>query len=444
MDKVNAEQLLDALSDGITVQDLDFNIIYQNRAMREIFGSHVGKKCYAIYEKRCKVCEECGILKVMKTGQPSTVLRAGVLDSGATGYFENACIPLFNDAGQVIAGVEMCRNVTDRVQLEAQVKDRNLQLGQVNDLLEQQKVELQQALAQREEATTALVVEMERRIQLEAELRQKQKLEAIGQLAAGIAHEINTPLQYITDNTVFVRDAFQEIRVAFKQFYERLQAANGKITDVERVPNDRETAQTDDDLDHLMDEVPKAIQESLEGTERVTEIVRAMKEFSHPNATHKTPADLNGAIRSAVTIAGNEWKNVAAVEMNLDPQLPPVPCLWGEFCQAILNIVVNAAQAIAEAPAGPGHDKGKITIASRLLGSQVEIRISDTGPGIPQAIQSKIFDPFFTTKPIGKGTGQGLSVAYAVIVGRHGGSLDVETQLGQGTTFIIKLPLAAA
>ena len=178
----------------------------------------------------------------------------------------------------------------------------------------------------------------------------------------------------------------------------------------------------------------------MEGLERIAKIVRAMKEFSHPSV-EKGATDINRAIESTITVARNEWKYVADMVTNFDPDLPPVPCLKGEFNQVILNILVNAAHAIADL-SGSGSDvKGTITVSTRHDDQWVETRIADTGPGIPDEIRTKIFDHFFTTKEVGKGTGQGLSIAYNVVVNKHGGTISVDSTVGQGTCFIIRLPI---
>ena len=195
------------------------------------------------------------------------------------------------------------------------------------------------------------------------------------------------------------------------------------------------------DLEYLCEQIPAALKQTLEGVARVSKIVRAMKEFSHPGGKDKAPADLNRAIESTVTVAHNEWKYFADVKLDLAPELPPVPCFVGEFNQCILNLVVNAAHAIGDVVKQQPGTKGLITVQTRSLGDCVEVRVADTGPGIPEALRSKIFEPFFTTKDVGKGTGQGLSIIYGSIVRRHGGTVTFETETGRGTTFIIQLPL---
>jgi PAS domain S-box-containing protein len=277
---------------------------------------------------------------------------------------------------------------------------------------------------------------------MEAQLMLAQKMESIGQLAAGIAHEINTPTQYVNDNTRFLRDSFRGFQQLL-DLYERLraEAKRGPVPAALLVELDGLVEHLD--LGFLAAEIPKAIDQSLEGIGRVAEIVHAMKQFSHPDQVEPELVDLNKAIANTATVARNEWKYVAEMELDLDADLPAVPCLAGRFNQVILNLIVNAAQAIGDVVAGSGA-KGKIRIATRTAGDHVEIRVADTGTGIPAAIRNRIFDPFFTTKQVGKGTGQGLAIAHNIIVEQHGGAIDVESEDGKGSTFLLRLPLRAS
>jgi PAS domain S-box-containing protein len=297
----------------------------------------------------------------------------------------------------------------------------------------------------RREAGRILIVgcDVTERWQLERQLAQAQKLESIGQLAAGIAHEINTPTQFVGDNTRFLRDAFADLQALLAKYAALLEAARAARVTKDLVAEvERATAALE--LDYLSTEIPKAIQQSLEGVERVANIVRAMKDFSHPNADERQETDLNRAIENTVTVARNEWKYVADVQMDLAPDLPRVVCLPGEINQVILNVLVNAAHAIADVVHGGEQGKGTVTISTRHDGDWVEIRIRDTGTGIPKLIRSRVFEPFFTTKEVGRGTGQGLAITRQVVVEKHHGTITFESVVGQGTTFIIRLPLAAA
>jgi two-component system, NtrC family, sensor kinase len=272
---------------------------------------------------------------------------------------------------------------------------------------------------------------------MEVHLRQAQKLESIGQLAAGIAHEINSPTQFIGDNLSFMQEVFDDLLRLLGQFHLLLAAARGQSFAEGLAGEIEKTIQTID-LADLEKEIPQAIAQALSGVKRVAKIVQAMKDFSHPGTDTKTPVDLNRAIESTLTVCRNEWKYVADVQTDFDPCLPPVSCLPGEFNQAILNIVVNAAHAIADKV--HGKSKGTICVKTRQKGDKVEIRISDTGTGIPELARGRIFDPFFTTKEVGKGTGQGLAIARSVVVDKHQGEITFETVMGQGTTFVIRLP----
>ncbi|MEM7307411.1 MAG: ATP-binding protein [Planctomycetota bacterium] len=310
--------------------------------------------------------------------------------------------------------------------IEEEVEKRTAQLMTAN-------AELEHNIAERVRAT-------EERERLELQLQSAQKLEAVGQLAAGIAHEINTPTQYVGDNTRFLKECFEEIG-GLLGAYDRLakEAADGSVqagtlADVERAVEEA-------DPEYLRYEIPKAIDQSLEGVGRVSSIVRAMKEFSHPGVEEMTSIDLNNAIRSTATVCRNEWKYCAELELDLDAELPQVPCLPGEVNQVFLNIIVNAAHAIADRNGGDPDELGRIRVSSRQDGECVEVRIEDTGGGIPEDVRSRIFDPFFTTKGVGKGTGQGLAIAHSVIVKKHRGSIAVECEDGVGSTFFVRLPL---
>ncbi len=277
-------------------------------------------------------------------------------------------------------------------------------------------------------------------LQLERALSQSQKLESVGRLAAGIAHEINTPTQYVGDNIEFLQIAYESI-VRLLGVFRQIVDADGSVAP-ELVAEAKDLIATAN-LEYLMTQIPRAIEQSLEGVERISSIVQAMKEFSHPGTAEKTFADLNHCIRSTVTVSRNEWKYVADLESDLDGVLPPVCCLPGELNQVFLNLIVNAAHAIGEVVGDGATQKGKITIGSRQDGDWVEVRIADTGSGIPENIREHIFDPFFTTKDVGRGTGQGLAIARNVVVDKHGGTITFDTRTGAGTTFIIRLPIEA-
>ena len=272
------------------------------------------------------------------------------------------------------------------------------------------------------------------------EVAASQKLESVGRLAAGVAHEINTPVQFVTDNVHFVRTSMTDI-AAVVLAYRALQQAVQSQGDVIGAAQRAVEAEISADLDYILENAPLAIESSIEGLGRIATIVRSMKEFAHPDQAVKQPADLNQAIRSTLVVAHNEYKYVAQIDAQLG-DLPLVPCHLGEINQVILNLLVNASHAIADVVKDTGN-LGKLTVRSGVDGEHVEISISDTGMGIPEAVRAKIFDPFFTTKEVGKGTGQGLAIARSVIVNKHGGTLRFETECNKGTTFFIRLPIGA-
>ncbi|SMC24251.1 PAS domain S-box-containing protein [Desulfacinum hydrothermale DSM 13146] len=282
--------------------------------------------------------------------------------------------------------------------------------------------------------------EITRRKIMESQLAQAQKLESIGQLAAGIAHEINTPTQFIGDNIRFLQDAFNDLEELIGKYRNLMEKARELEVLREAAASVMEEEESLD-VEYLLEEIPQAISQSLDGVQRVARIVLAMKEFSHPGQEEKVLLDINHALENTLTVARNEWKYVADVVTDFDPSLPPVPCIPAELNQVFLNIIVNAAHAIKDALGDGAEDKGTITITTRHRDDVCEVRISDTGTGIPKEIRHRIFDPFFTTKEVGKGTGQGLAISHSVIVEKHGGKLTFETEEGRGTTFIIQLPV---
>ena len=435
------QHILHNLADGITVQDTDFNIIYQNDAMQRAFGRHLGEKCYAIYEKRTSPCEGCGLAKAFQSGEPTLVLRTAFEADGTTSFWENACFPIFDECRHIIAGVEVCRNVSDRVSLEQTVKDRNIELSQLNEKLKQQAASLVEALRRREQAEDELRGEMKRRERLEVLLRHAQKLKAVGQLAAGIAHEINTPAQVAIHNLGFLRTSFDDMQMILDEYRAALvalKAAPGYEEAALRVAEAEKTV----DLAFVEQNVPAAVSDALNGLARISTIVQAMKGFGHDDRAEKSPADLNRVLQGVLTIARNEYVDVADVETDFQT-VPPVPCHLGDMNQVLLNLLTNAAHAIAEVVGQSGR-KGLIRVRTVHEGDHVRIDIQDSGCGIAPEIGERVFELFFTTKEVGHGSGQGLAMAYSLIVDKHHGSLTFESEVGRGTTFTILLPIEAA
>ena len=278
------------------------------------------------------------------------------------------------------------------------------------------------------------------RKQMEMQLNHAQKMESVGQLAAGIAHEINTPLQFIGNNTRFLQNSFDDLIEVFNEYNQLIEKSKGGFSPEELIQQLISKVKKND-MKILVDEIPEAINDSLGGIERVGKIVQAMKEFSHPGVEEKKLSNINEAIKTVLNISQYEWKNVANVEMELDPDLPLVPCYINDFNQAILNIIVNASHAIEDSLESETSQKGIINIMTKKNNKWAKIRITDSGNGIPDAIRNKIYDHFFITKELGKGAGQGLALVHAMIINKHHGKILLESEMGQGTTFTICLPL---
>jgi PAS domain S-box-containing protein len=267
----------------------------------------------------------------------------------------------------------------------------------------------------------------------EAESRQESKLESLGRLSAGLAHEINSPIQFVGDNARFLEEAYEEL-IRVVEVYRELLDTSSPIGWIERQERVRE-AEAGIDFDYLQKEIPSAVEQTLEGIRRVSTIVRAMKTFSHPGHEEQVPADLNEAVAATVVVTRHQVSDVADLVLDL-ADLPPVRCNIAELNQVFLNLIVNAAHAIEDT-----GRRGVITVSTVVERGDVVIRVSDTGGGIPEDVRPKIFDPFFTTKDVGRGSGQGLPLARGVIQEGHGGSLTVESVVGQGTTFAVRIPV---
>ncbi|MEU4216910.1 ATP-binding protein [Actinoplanes sp. NPDC026623] len=277
------------------------------------------------------------------------------------------------------------------------------------------------------------------RHQLELELRHAQKLESVGRLAAGIAHEINTPIQFVGDNVRFMESAFADLDRLLTA-YRELVAAGPDPAGFEAARQKVDEVASEIDMDFLMEDIPTAISQTLEGVVRVANIVRAMKAFGHPGTEEKSPSDLNEAIRNTLVVAANEIKYVADVEADYG-DLPLVYCHLGDINQVVLNLVVNAAHAIGSADRG----RGTIRVRTRLDDDgYVTIEVADTGTGVPPEIADRLFEPFFTTKEVGSGTGQGLPLVRSLVTDRHGGTIDFTSTEGQGTVFTVRLPVGGA
>ncbi|MDP3478142.1 MAG: response regulator, partial [Desulfoprunum sp.] len=388
--------IMDNLNVGVVMFTPDLHIIEMNKQVRQWFPDvelHPQKCCYQLFPepKKESFCDDCPVVDALQQGKTVEVIKQVTTRQGKRD-FRIAASPIHDKEGKIIAGV-------------------------------------------------GLYVDITQRLILEQELRQAQKIEAIGQLAAGITHEINTPVQYVGHNLNFLQEAFQDISgvlEAYHRMYTAVKSGEAVSGDILR---NLEEAIEAADIDYLREEIPKTVAQGIEGIQRVEKIVRAMKEFSHPGTDEKIKVNINELLESTLTLSRNQWKYVADLETDFQADLPLVPCMPGEINQVFLNLIVNAAHAIEGTNTVGGTDLGKIRITTRGTKDTVQIRISDSGGGIPESIQDRIFEAFFTTKEMGKGTGQGLAIARRVVIDKHQGSLSFETAPGKGTTFIIDLPL---
>jgi len=390
------EHAVDAMPDMIAIIDKEHRFVRMNRPMLDKIGTTfeevLGQKCHLCTHSTDTPIDCCPHTKLLQDGKEH---RAKFFEERLGGHCEVIVIPYNDTDGTFIGSIHIFRNINK----------------QIIDELEGEKLHFR--------------------------LLQAQKLEAIGQLAAGIAHEINTPSQYIGTNIEFLHEAFREILNMFTS----IQVGTNVLEHGKSVAPKLDEIFKEADWEYLSEEIPNAIQQSKEGILRVSTIVRAMKEFSHPGGRSKEPADLNHIIANTVTVARNEWKYVANVETDFDTKVPQIPVVINEMGQVVLILLVNAAQAIAEKIGdNPTDEKGTIKITTSVLGSGIQLRISDTGMGIPKTVRPRIFDPFYTTKIVGKGTGQGLAIAHDVVTAKHGGKIDFTTEIGQGTEFVIWLP----
>ena len=417
------DALMDTLPDHIYFKDLESCFMRVNRAQAEHLGAPSPLRMIglsdadffdSIYAQKALADEQ----QVIRTGSPMMDFEdEEVWPDGRRRWVTTSKMPLRNLNGEIVGTFGVSRDITERKAADEELRERSRQLAQANEELR---------------------LEMEERRALQSQLLQAQKLEAIGQLAAGVAHEINTPIQYVGDNCQFLADSFRQLEAMLNQYDKALDALRASGF-ARQVVSETDQCLDRTDLAYLRTEIPLAIKQSSEGVMRVANIVRAMKEFAHPGSGRKEAIDLNHAIENTLVVCRNEWKYVAAARADLDPSLPPVHCLPGEMNQVLLNLVVNAAHAINQAK--QGRERGRILVSTKRDGDFAEIRISDDGTGIAPAIQPRIFDPFFTTKEVGKGTGQGLTLARNIIVKKHGGTLAFETQENVGTTFIIRIPI---
>jgi PAS domain S-box-containing protein len=393
---------LDACETHVLITDRKGLIVFANAALAHSHGCGreelVGKPASAIMPTELNLEQIEKIREAYREEKLLRIVAQGRHANGSSVWVSMVIQPIPDAAGRANHFVSIGTDITQQIE-DARIKQ-----------------ELQQRIWSQEREQDRMAVE----------LRLAQKLEAVGRLAAGVAHEINTPIQFVAANVTFARSSVADV-VRVMETYRRDPARGREAADAL-------------DLDFLLAELPKALDGIQEGVDRVTAIIGAMKEYSHPGSEARSSADINRALDSTLTIAQGEYKRVATIERAFGP-LPLVPCNISELNQVFLNILVNAAHAIEQSGKNVVSG-GRIRIATTHVGAEVVLSFEDNGCGIPARHLEKIFDPFFTTKEVGKGTGQGLAIARAIVVDRHGGAIDVDSEVGQGTCITIRLPVA--
>lgn len=434
-----APAAFDELPDGVLVLDPSGTIENANKAFAELVRRRreelVGRRIEAITAEE-DILRILGFEAVFGADQSRDTTVIFVTEAGNQQPLLVNSARRFGRTYLVVRGAgSLHQELSDTTRWAASEQERAFELARARDALAAKNAALRAAQAELESAYDKIQNEAATRERLENDLRLAQKLEAIGQLAAGVAHEINTPMQYIGDNVSFLSRAFERLGQHFA-LVKQLVAA-GDAAEIDRLRQELAAAQKKMRLDFMLEQIPKALGASQDGVAHVSNIVRAMKSFARFDQGEKAQADINQALRDTLVVAQNEYKNVATVETDLG-DIPPVNCFIGRLNQVFLNLVVNAAHAIADKrQEGPG----RIRVSSRAVDGLLEVKIADNGCGVPTEIRHRIFEQFFTTKEVGRGTGQGLSIARNIIVEAHGGSIEFESEVDAGTVFCIRIPI---
>jgi two-component system NtrC family sensor kinase len=426
-------------------------MLARERAAREVAEGLLEQKSRELYEVNLKLRASSAIYQ-QEAYYLQTILdvaRDGIMTLTSNGIIERAnasAASIFNCKLETLIGRSVCDLVESKDSVRPDYDNRffvdlcsharpTIQVVGVRDDGERSEIELSASSGQTDHCEIIIWIlrdiDVIQKIKRQSDL--SQRLEGIGQLAAGIAHEINTPIQYILENTKFFADAWRTLEGAL-QAYEQHSVATPEVLDA------MSKVGTQEELQFFRCEAPIAIEETKLGAQRVAKIVSSVKEFSHPGTEEKVFTDLNLVVESAVTVTAHHWQPVAELRMELNPSLPLVSCIRASINQVLVNLLVNAADAVQERNQKTYRNLGMITIKTRYDDANVYLVVSDTGNGINPDHINKIFNPFFTTKDVGKGTGQGLSITHDIIVEKHGGHVEVDTVLGQGTTFTISLP----
>lgn len=402
----NLKIVFSAMDYPLFVINRDYTIAMMNDMAKKLVQEDSSQPltCHAVSHMSNTPCSgadhTCPLQAILETKQPVTIEHQHKNDRGEQFQVEVRGYPIFDDQGNVVQMVESCIDISEKKKAEQE------------------------------------------KLQLERELSRAQKLESIGTLAAGVAHEINTPIQFIGDNTMFAVESVSDLFGVISKYKELLnQVDNNKEVNI---PESIKEIDEEGDVDYLRKELPDALMQTKDGIDHVGTIVKAMKDFSHVGSQGNMEyTNVNEVIETTLTISKNEWKYVAEIEKNLPSDLPLVNCYLGEIKQVLLNLVVNAAHAIAEKQKSSNGDggRGTISVITSVEDDRLKVSITDSGMGVAENHRGKLFDPFYTTKGVSEGTGQGLSVAYQIITERHGGEIGFETEIGKGSTFYFYLNL---
>jgi signal transduction histidine kinase/DNA-binding response OmpR family regulator len=422
--------VLDSLQEEIVSIDPAMNIVSVNKAFVDRVGCHptdlVGKACFEPIEgcqtPLCPIDIKPLVSDMIASGEDKHLLLKSAGDQGGETYRQIDCLPIFDENRGLIQAVVVSKDITEDRRKAEEISSLNNQLLETASQIEAKNKKLKSTLKRLEDT--------------QAQMVQSEKMASIGQLAAGVAHEINNPTGFVSSNLKTLSD-YQKDLVQLIKKYQGL-AANLSLNKDSGEPfveylaeiNSIKAFENDIDIDFLIEDIDDLIGDCQEGTNRIKKIVLDLKDFAHPGEDVLQSMDINNGLESTLNVVNNELKYKATVHRNFG-DIPAVKAYPQQLNQVFMNILVNAAQAIEK--------KGDIHITTRLEDDWVEIQISDNGCGIDPQNVSKIFDPFFTTKDVGKGTGLGMNIAYN-IVKKHDGTIDVASEVGRGTTFTIRIP----
>ena len=407
--------VLENLPGFVCLKAPDYSLSFTNRYFRECFGEVEGRPCYQVLRDRQEPCDPCPTVEVFAKRE----LKAWEWDGRDNRAYRIYDYPFTDLDGSPLVlalGIDISEQKHAEQELRASQAELITQHEELQDIhlqLENKSLDLETAYADLK-AT-------------QSQMLQREKMASIGLLAAGVAHEINNPMGFISSNLVTL-GKYTERLVGFINAQAELLKSPGSGEKLAELEEQRRRIK----LDYISKDVPQLIEESLDGAERVKKIVQNLKAFSRVDDTERTQVDLNECLDSTINIAWNEIKYVATLKKEYGT-LPPLLCYPQQLNQVFMNLLVNAAHAI--------EGQGEITVRTWAGEEHVWVAVSDTGTGIPEEIRGRIFEPFFTTKEVGKGTGLGLSISYD-IVKKHGGEILVESEQGKGTTLTLKLPAA--